>query len=75
LESKGKFGKKAGMEGMEKNGTRGEEAYSAPGAASYTPRQVPNRDYMREPSFKKNPTARREAVGKSKHTMRKLGTR
>jgi hypothetical protein len=25
--------------------------------------------------FKKNPTAKKEAVGKSKHTMRKLGRR
>ena len=63
----------------EREGKNGNKArwswHSAPGTASEMPCQVPNRDYMREPSFKKNPTARRKAVGKSKHTMRKLGTR
>jgi hypothetical protein len=57
-----------------KEGNR-EEKIPHPAWRLKTPRQVPNRDYVREPSFKKNPTARRGAVGKSKHTMRKLRAR
>lgn len=51
---------------------------SAPGATSEkVSRQVPYRSWRgplkkQGSGFKKNPTAKKEAVGKSKHTMRKL---